>query len=128
VAENTSQQVKVRWENASIQSVYSNVCNVAGTREEIVLLFGMNQAFNEAENEMTIQLSNRIVMSPFVAKRLAQLLNNVVAEYETKYGEQQKTGITDEAEPELPKSPGNVVSLVGRKKGMESSQRAKRRS
>jgi hypothetical protein len=90
VAENTSQQVKVRWENASIQSVYSNVCNVAGTREEIVLLFGMNQAFNATENEMTIQLSNRIVMSPFVAKRLAQLLNNVVADYETKYGELEK--------------------------------------
>ena len=84
--ENTPQQVKVRWENASTQSVYSNVCNVAGTREEIVLLFGMNQAFNATENEMTIQLSNRIIVSPFVAKRLAQLLNNVVADYENKYG------------------------------------------
>jgi hypothetical protein len=86
VAENATQQVKVRWENASIPSVYSNVCNVAGTREEIVLLFGMNQAFNATENEMTIQLSNRIVISPFVAKRLALLLNNVVADYESKYG------------------------------------------
>jgi hypothetical protein len=85
-----SQQVKVRWENANIQSVYSNVCNVAGTREEIVLLFGMNQAFNATENEMTIQLSNRIVMSPFVAKRLAQLLSNVVKDYETKYGNLEK--------------------------------------
>ena len=86
MAENATQQVKVRWENASIQSVYSNVCNVAGTREEIVLLFGMNQAFNATENEMTIQLSNRIIVSPFVAKRLALLLNNVVADYESKYG------------------------------------------
>jgi len=86
MADSASQQVKVRWENASMQSVYSNVCNVAGTREEIVLLFGMNQAFNATENEMTIQLSSRIVMSPFVAKRLAQLLTNVVSDYETKYG------------------------------------------
>jgi hypothetical protein len=84
--EKASQQVKVRWENTNVQSVYSNVCNVAGTREETVLLFGMNQAFNATDNEMTIQLSNRIVMSPFVAKRLAQLLNSVVADYETKYG------------------------------------------
>lgn len=90
VAEKASQQVKVRWENANIQSVYSNVCNVAGTREEIVLLFGMNQAFNATENEMTIQLSNRIVMSPFVAKRLAALLNNVVSDYESKYGVLEK--------------------------------------
>ena len=53
---------------------------------QIVFLFGMNQAFNATENEMTIQLSNRIVMSPFVAKRLALLLNNVVTDYESKYG------------------------------------------
>jgi len=86
VAEKTPQQLKVRWENANVPSVYSNVCNVAGTREEIVLLFGMNQAFNATENEMTIQLSNRIVLSPFVAKRLALLLNNVVTDYESKYG------------------------------------------
>jgi len=39
---------------------------------------------------MTIQLSNRIVMSPFVAKRLAQLLNSVVGDYETKYGVLEK--------------------------------------
>jgi len=90
VAEKTPQQLKVRWENANVPSVYSNVCNVAGTREEIVLLFGMNQAFNAADNEMTIQLSNRIVMSPFVAKRLAQLLNSVVGDYETKYGVLEK--------------------------------------
>ena len=90
MAENATQQVKVRWENTSMQSVYSNVCNVAGTREEIVLLFGMNQAFNATENEMTIQLQSRIVMSPFVAKRFAQLLTNVVNDYETKYGNLDK--------------------------------------
>ena len=81
-----TQQMKVRWESANMQSAYSNVCNVSGTREEIVLFFGMNQNFNADQNEMTIQLSNRIVMSPFVAKRLAALLNNVIKDYETKYG------------------------------------------
>jgi hypothetical protein len=50
----------------------------------------MNQAFNATENEMTIQLSNRIIVSPFVAKRLALLLNNVVADYESKYGSLEK--------------------------------------
>jgi hypothetical protein len=69
-----------------MRSAYSNVCNVSGTREEIVLFFGMNQAFDAEQNEMTIQLTDRIVMSPFVAKRLAALLNNVMKDYETKYG------------------------------------------
>lgn len=80
------QQMKVKWDTSNIRSAYSNVCNVAGTREEIVLLFGMNQAWNAQEKEMTIQLSDRIVLSPFVAKRLAGLLNNVVKDYEAKYG------------------------------------------
>jgi hypothetical protein len=80
------QKMKVRWDSANMHSAYSNVCNVAGTREEIVLLFGMNQAWNAEAKEMTIQVTDRIVMSPFVAKRLATLLNNVIKDYETKYG------------------------------------------
>lgn len=80
------QQVKVRWDDSSMRNVYANVCNVAGTREEIVLLFGMNQAWHSGQTEVTIQLADRVVMSPFVAKRLAVLLNNVIKDYESKYG------------------------------------------
>jgi hypothetical protein len=32
------QQMKVRWDNSNMRSIYSNVCNVSGTREEIVFL------------------------------------------------------------------------------------------
>ena len=85
------QQIKVKWDDSSMRSVYANVCNVAGTREEIVLLFGMNQAWHSGQKEVTIQLADRIVMSPFVAKRLSVLLNNVIKDYEAKYGE-LKTG------------------------------------
>ncbi|WP_028893625.1 DUF3467 domain-containing protein [Syntrophorhabdus aromaticivorans] len=80
------QQLKVRWDNTNMRSSYANVCNVAGTREEIVLLFGMNQSFNADQNEMMIQLNDRIVLSPFVAKRLAGLLDAVIKDYESKYG------------------------------------------
>lgn len=79
-------QVKLRWDDSSMRSVYSNVCNVSGTREEIVLLFGMNQAWHSGQKEVTIQLADRIVLSPFVAKRLALLLNNVIRDYESKFG------------------------------------------
>jgi hypothetical protein len=81
-----AQQVKVTWDDSSMRSVYANVCNVAGTREEIVLLFGMNQAWHSGQKELTIQLADRVVMSPFVAKRLAALLDNVIKDYESKYG------------------------------------------
>ena len=81
-----STQVRVRWDDTNMRNVYSNVCNVAGTREEIVLLFGMNQAWHSGQKEVTVQLADRIVLSPFVAKRLAVLLNNVIRDYESKYG------------------------------------------
>ncbi|HVO84316.1 MAG TPA: DUF3467 domain-containing protein [Syntrophobacteria bacterium] len=35
---------------------------------------------------MTVQLSDRIVLSPFAAKRLAVLLNNVLRDYESRFG------------------------------------------
>jgi hypothetical protein len=79
-------QVKLRWDTSNMRSAYANVFNVAGTREEVVFLFGMNQAFDAAQKELTIQLSDRLVLSPFVAKRLSLVLNNVIKDYESKYG------------------------------------------
>jgi hypothetical protein len=79
-------QVKIRWDDSNMRSVYANVCNVAGTREEIVILFGMNQAWRSDQKELTVQLADRIVLSPYAAKRLALLLNNVIRDYEGKFG------------------------------------------
>ncbi len=79
-------QVRIRWDSSNMRSAYANVFNVAGTREEIVLFFGMNQAWDATQKEVTVQLSDRIVLSPFVAKRLSIVLNNVVRDYENRYG------------------------------------------
>lgn len=79
-------QPRIIWDDANMRSVYCNVSNVAGGREEIVLLFGMNQAWHAGQKEIKVQLSDRIVMSPFAAKRLSLLLNNVLADYEKRFG------------------------------------------
>jgi len=79
-------QTKIVWDDSNMRSVYANVSNVAGGREEIVLLFGMNQAWHAGQSEVKVQLTDRIVLSPFAAKRLAVLLNNVIADYEKKFG------------------------------------------
>ncbi len=79
-------QLRIRWDSSNMRSAYANVFNVAGTREEIVLFFGMNQAFDVSQKEVTVQLSDRIVLSPFVAKRLSLVLNNVIRDYEARYG------------------------------------------
>ena len=79
-------QTKIVWDDSSMRSVYSNVANVAGGREEIVLLFGMNQAWHAGQKEVQVQLTDRVVLSPYAAKRLAILLNNVLVDYEKRYG------------------------------------------
>ncbi len=81
-----STQVKIRWDSSNMRSAYANVFNVAGTREEVVLLFGMNQAWDATQKELTVQLSDRLVLSPFVAKRLSIVLGNVIRDYELRYG------------------------------------------
>ena len=77
---------KIKWDDSNMKSSYANVCNVTSTREEVVILFGMNQAWNRGQKEVTIQLTDRIVLSPYAAKRMSMLLANVVAEYEKRFG------------------------------------------
>ncbi len=79
-------QTKIVWNDSNMRSAYANVANVAGGREEIVLLFGMNQAWHAGQKEVNVQLSDRIVLSPYAAKRLSILLNAVLGDYEKKFG------------------------------------------
>jgi len=78
--------MKIKWDDANMKSSYANVCNVTSTREEVVMLFGINQAWNRGQKEVTIQLTDRIIISPYAAKRLMMLLGNVVTEYEKRFG------------------------------------------
>lgn len=79
-------QPKIVWDSTNLRSAYANVFNVAGAREEFVLLFGMNQAFDAGQQELKVQLTDRVVLSPFAAKRLSILLSNVIKDYEKRYG------------------------------------------
>src|SRR5688500_4702969 len=77
---------RIKWDDTAMKSCYANVCNVTSTREEVVMLFGINQAWNRGQKEVTIQLTDRIIISPYAAKRLVQLLDGVVKEYEKRFG------------------------------------------
>ena len=78
---------RIKWDDSGMKSAYANVCNVTSTREEVVMLFGINQAWNRGQKEVTIQLTDRIIISPYAAKRLVMLLEGVVKEYEKRFGE-----------------------------------------
>ena len=79
-------QPRIVWDSTKMRSSYANVFNVAGAREEFVFFFGMNQAWDAGQKELKVQLTDRIVLSPFAAKRLSLLLNNVINDYESRYG------------------------------------------
>lgn len=78
---------QVRWDDSKMKSTYANVCNVSSTREEVTLLFGTNQSWHIGQTELTVELTDRIILNPYAAKRLFLLLNKVVKEYESRFGE-----------------------------------------
>ena len=82
----TNEGTRIKWDDSNMRSAYANVCHVSSTREEVVLLFGLNQAWNRGQKEVTIQLTERVIVSPYAAKRLGLLLSNAVSDYENRFG------------------------------------------
>lgn len=85
--EETQTMTKVRWDDSKMRSSYANVCNVSSTREEMTMLFGTNQTWHTGQAELTVELTDRIIVNPYTAKRLSLLLNNTIREYEARFGE-----------------------------------------
>ena len=86
-ATTNADQARVRWNTAQLKSSYCNVANATSTREEVVINFGVNQNWDRMQQEFEIELQHRIILSPFAAKRLSDLLGKLIKEYETRYGE-----------------------------------------
>jgi Protein of unknown function (DUF3467) len=78
----------VEWIDRSMATHFANVVNVQSTREQVDLFFGTNQTWNVVDGQgVAVELSNRIILTPFAAKRLWSVLGNVLKEYEARYGE-----------------------------------------
>jgi hypothetical protein len=78
---------RIKWDYSGIKTTYANVCNVSSTREEVSVLFGTNQTMNVAQGEILIELTDRIILNPYAAKRLALVLDGVIRQYEATFGE-----------------------------------------
>src|SRR5262245_34202978 len=94
----TESGLNIKWDDSNMRSTYSNVCNVNGTREELVLLFGVHQAWQSGVKDVTVQLQERIVLSPYAAKRLNILLTRLLQAYESRYGQLVIDGTSGPAE------------------------------
>lgn len=81
------QMPRIKWVTDNLKSSYANFANANSTREEVVLNFGVNNSWDRAQPEVAIELSHRIMLSPFAAKRLSSMLAQLIAEYEQRYGE-----------------------------------------
>ena len=88
----------VRFDDAGITNAYANVCNVSSSREEVVLVFGMNNAWERDASEVRVKLNSRVILSPFAAKRLAMLLDSVIKQYEARFGSMDVGAIQAAAE------------------------------
>lgn len=95
------QSVAVRWDDSEITNSYANLCNVSSSREEVVLVFGVNKAWERNAGEVQVKLNSRVILSPFAAKRLTMLLNNVIQQYETRFGALD-LGLPRQSEPVTP--------------------------
>jgi len=78
---------RIKWNTEGLKSSYANFANANTTREEVVLNFGVNNSWDRAQSEVAIELSHRIMLSPFAAKRLSTMLAQLITEYEQRYGE-----------------------------------------
>lgn len=82
----TARNVRVRFDDRQMTSHYANVANVGISKDEVTLLFGTNQTWGAVGDEIVIQLSSRIIMTPSVAKNFVATLQRVLQEYEEKIG------------------------------------------
>jgi Protein of unknown function (DUF3467) len=82
-----SRDAELHWDNSQMATNFANVVNIQSTREQLDLLFGISQSSTVgSDNTLSIAVSNRIILTPFAAKRLSAALDNVLREYETRYG------------------------------------------
>jgi PKD repeat protein len=79
---------RLRLDTSDLKSSYCNVCNASSTREEVVLSLGVNHNWEfGGAGDIAVKLMHRVILSPFAAKRLSEMLGGLMKDYEKRYGE-----------------------------------------
>jgi hypothetical protein len=89
----------MRLDSSNVTSSYANTCYASSTKEEVVLNFGLNQSWERGQKDMQVQLTNRIILSPYAAKRLVLLLTAVMQQHEARFGPLDVSGGAAPAQP-----------------------------
>ena len=92
----------LRVHGQDVKTSYANMCLLLSTREETILDFGLTLIGGPREQrEANMAVSNRIIMGPAAAKRLAIALSQAIQRYENAFGV-----IEMEPRPAHPQGPG----------------------
>jgi hypothetical protein len=87
-------QVAMQVDLSKLQTVYCNFfrLSLGGGQEEVLMDVGLHSGIVMSQGQGTapvmepIQMSHRLVMNPFVAKRLLESLKYIVGRYEQAFG------------------------------------------
>lgn len=80
------QQMQVHIREDKATTVYSNVCRVGATPEEIFVDFAINLQQQDAQGVAVMDVNTRVLMNFYSAKRLALALSQAVQRYEQTFG------------------------------------------
>ncbi len=80
-----AQRQPVAVDTAKAQVAYANFCRVTGTPEELIVDFGLNSQLQGIPTD-PIEISERIVMNYFTAKRLLAALQISLQRHEAAFG------------------------------------------
>ena len=75
----------VVWDSADMITLYGTLLGIEVAQEEIRLLFG-SRTVQTGRREETVMVSDRIIVSPFTAKRLLVLLSKIMARQQLPFG------------------------------------------
>ncbi len=82
-------QIQIPIDVSKLQTVYCNFfrLSLSSSTEEVLMDVGLHTGIMPAPNSVEpIHLSHRIVLNPFVAKRLMESLRQIIARHEQAFG------------------------------------------
>jgi hypothetical protein len=73
-------------QDEDVFTVRADVAQVKAGRDEFMLLFGAARKEQPNQGELRVELLERVVLSPFAAKRLLVQLHRMIRDYESQFG------------------------------------------
>ena len=82
--------IRVRMDQRDLKTSYANAFNTHGLINEVILDFGLNMPVPPQPDqppEIILQITDRIILNYYSAKRLAITLSQLIRRHEEQFGE-----------------------------------------